>query len=208
MRRLLGAAIVLALALPAAAADKLRAGILPFDVVSVDGAADAASRAMAKLVRMEMIKNSKLTPELLTVAPGTKTPISAEMASTLGKQANVAVVIIGTVMEASSEQSTHSADTGSIMSGLGIGGRVDKSTAKVSLHVDLVNPASGEIADSFDVEGKASEMGLGGDFSTTLGGFDTGNTSWEKTPMGKALQDAAKKLTEQVAKRASKFSAP
>jgi len=208
MRQILGAALVLALALPAAAADKLRAGILPFDVVSVDGAADAASRAMAKLVRMEMIKNAKLTPELLTVASGTKTPISAETASALGKQANVGVVLVGTVMEASSTVSSHNANTGGLLSSVGVGGRVDRSTATVSLHVDLVNPASGAIADSFDVEGKASETGVGADFSTALGGFDSGDSAWEKTPMGKALQDAAKKLTEQVAKRASKFSAP
>jgi hypothetical protein len=195
-----------ALVLPAAAraGDSLSAGILPFDVVSVDGATDTAARALAKLIRLEMIKTNKITPQLLT-APTSRGPVSPDQAAELGKQASVNVVLVGTVMDANTTHSSHGANTGGLLNSVGVGGRVDRSTATVTLHVELIDPAKPGVADSFDVEGKASETGVGGDFSSTLGGFDSGDSAWEKTPMGKALQDAAKKVTEGLLKRSGKF---
>ena len=94
------------------------------------------------------------------------------------------------------------------MFGTGVSGRVTRSTATVSLHIDLVNPSTAAVVDSFDVEGKGSETGVGTDMATSLGSFDVGDGSWMKTPMGKALQEAAHAVTDEVVKRSSKFRAP
>lgn len=189
----------------AAAPAPVRVGILPFDVVSVDGAGPSASAALAKLVRIEMIKGQKLTPVLLTLPPEATHPVPSEQAASIGKSAEVGLVLVGTVVDASTSQTSHSANTGGLLSSVGIGGRIDRSSAEVSLHLDLVDPATGKIVDSFDVKGKASDTGVGMDFSTALGSVDTGGDAWTKTPMGKALSDAARKMNDEVAKRAPKF---
>lgn len=189
----------------AAAPAPIRVGILPFDVVSVDGAGPSASAALAKLVRIEMIKGQKLTPVLLTLPPEAAHPVPSEQAASIGKSAEVGLVLVGTVVDASTSQTSHSANTGGLLSSVGIGGRIDRSSAEVSLHLDLVDPATGKIVDSFDVKGKASDTGVGMDFSTALGSVDTGGDAWTKTPMGKALSDAARKVNDEVAKRAPKF---
>ena len=189
----------------AAAPAPIRAGILPFDVVSVDGAGPSASTALAKLIRIEMIKGRKLTPVLLTLPPDVTHPVPSEQAATIGKSADVGLVLVGTVVDASTSQTSHSANTGGLLSSVGISGRIDRSSAEVSLHLDLVDPATGKVVDSFDVDGKASDTGVGMDFSTALGGIDTGDGAWEKTPMGKALGNAARKVSDEVAKRANRF---
>jgi curli biogenesis system outer membrane secretion channel CsgG len=197
-------ALLIVLGPVAAAQAPPRVGILPFDVVSVDSAGAEASAALAKLVRIEMIKGRKLTPVLVTLPAEATHPVPSEQAASLGKSADVGLVIVGTVIEASTSQTSRSASTGSVLGSLGIGGRVDKSTAKVSLHLDLVDTATGKVVNSFDVEGKASETGIGMDFSTALGDVDTGGDAWANTPMGKALSDAARKVSDEVAKRAPK----
>ena len=198
--------VVAGLVTAAAAPAPLKAGILPFDLVGVDNAGASASAALAKLVRIEMIKGRKLTPVLITLPADVTHPVSNEQAASLGKTAEVGVVIVGTVVDVSSTQSSKSASTGGLLGSIGIGGSLDKSSAKVSLHLDLIDPATGKLVDSFDVEGKASQTGLGMDFSTALGDVDTGGSNWENTPMGKALSDAARKVSDEVAKRAAKLA--
>jgi len=180
-------------------------GLLPFDVASVEGASTEASEALAKLVRLEMLDNKSVQPELLKLPEGTDVPVSAKKAAEIGKGADVGVVLVGTVLEASTSQSSHSAGTGAF--GTYVGGNLSKTSATVSVHVQLVDPASGKITDTFEVEGHASETGVGADLSTTLGSFDTGDSAWDKTPMGKALRDVARKIVAETAKRSGKISA-
>ncbi|MDE3156888.1 MAG: hypothetical protein KGN76_17445 [Acidobacteriota bacterium] len=193
---------------PAAAASRqLTVGIVPFDVASVDGSGEQASTALAKLVRIEMIREHALRPLLLTPPPGATTPIPDDQAVTIGRAAHADVVVVGTVIDADTSTSTHSADTGGLLSGLGasLGAHLDRVTAHVTLHLDLIDPAAGKLVDSFEVEAKKSQSGVGADFSTTLGGFDSGDDAWSNSPMGKALREAAQKVTTELAKRASEF---
>ncbi len=209
--KLILAALALALAVgatPAAAASRqVTVGIVPFDVASVDGGGAQASTALAKLVRIEMIRNHTLRPVLLSPPPGATTPIPDDQAVALGHSAHADVVLVGTVIDAETSTSTHSADTGGFLSGLGanIGGRLDRVTADVSLHLDLIDPAAGKLVDSFEVEAKKSQTGVGADFSTTLGSFDSGDDAWSNSPMGKALREAAQKVAAELARRASEF---
>ena len=207
MTSLFRTVLALSLIASAFAADApLRAGILPFDVVSVNGATDAAGRSLAKLVRVEMIKTHKLAPELLTPPSGASSPLPPAQAASLGAQSNVDIVLVGIVVDASVSQSSKGLSTS--VFGTGVSGRVNRSTATVSLHMDLVSPSAGAVVDSFDVEGKGSETGVGTDMATSLGAFDVGDGSWMKTPMGKALQEAARAVTDEVVKRSGKFRAP
>jgi hypothetical protein len=203
-RALLLVALCLFAPLPAGA-QTTHVGILPFDVVSVDNAGTQASTALAKLVRIEMIKARKYTPDLLALDEKSKMPVEVEAAATIGKTANVALVIVGTVTSVESTHSSNRAYTGGLLDSVGLGGSLQRSTAKVNVHVDLVDPATAKVVDSFEVEGKNTDTGVGVDFSTALGGLDTGG-SLDSSPMGKALQTVAKKLSDEVAKRAPKLT--
>lgn len=206
MKTALSLALAVLLLAPAVArAQTTHVGILPFDVVSVDNAGESASAALAKLVRIEMIKARKFTPDLLSLGETPKMPVEIELAATIGKAANVALVIVGTVVNVESSSSSHSANAGGLLSSVGLGGSIQRSTAKVGVHVDLVDPNTGKVVDSFEVEGKNSDSGLGLDFSTALGSVDTGG-NLDSSPMGKALQQAAKKLSDEITKRAPKLT--
>jgi curli biogenesis system outer membrane secretion channel CsgG len=203
----LGVLMLLTTTVLVGSAPPLRTGILPFDVVSIDGATDTTGVALAKLVRIEMIKGQKLTPVLLTLPDGAATPVPAEQAASIGQTATVGLVLVGTVVDASVTTSSHSANTGGLLGSASISGTLNRSTATVSLHIDLVDPATGKIADSFDVAAKATDTGVGTDFSTSLGEMNLGDdANSDKTPMAKALREAAKKVSDEVGKRAAKFA--
>jgi curli biogenesis system outer membrane secretion channel CsgG len=206
MRSLFTAALIAGLAMPVVAAGQSpKIGILPFDTVSIEGGGESASAALAKLVRIEMIKAHKVTPELIELPSGAKTPVEPDQAAALGKTAGVKLVIVGTVTNADMSSSSHGANTGGLLSSVGVGGSINRSTATIGLHIELVDPAKGDIVDTFEVEGTGSQTGVGMDLSTALGGFNSGGSDWSNTSIGKAVQEAAKKLSDEVAKRAAKM---
>lgn len=181
----------------------LSVGLVPFDVASTEGASTGASEALAKLVRLEMLKAKGLQPELLELPAGTQLPLAPKKAAQLGRAAKADVVLVGTILDANSSHSNH----GAAIPQLGgyVGGGVSRTSAQLSVHVEIVKSASGEIVDTFEVQGKASGTGVGADVTTMVGSFKVGDAGWEKTPMGKALRDVAKKIVSETLKRAAKF---
>jgi len=200
----LASATVLTVSSPVAA-QKLSVGIAPFDVVSVEGASDEASMSMAKLVRVEMIKAGRLQPQLLTPPPDSPTPLPRDEAVKLGRAAKVDIVLVGTVLEAGTSSSSRGANTGGLLGGIGVGARHERVTAKVMLNIELVDPKSGDVADTFDVESSNSESGMGADLSTALGGLDSDSAVSETSPLSKALRDAAAKISVETMKRSGKL---
>jgi hypothetical protein len=198
--------ITLAMALlgrgPAIAQDRLRVGIISFDVASVDGGTQQAATAMAKLVRAQMVTNRTLQPVLIDLA-GQALPLPEERLAALAAEHKVSLILAGTILEASTTRGSNRVSTGSIGSAIGVGGvggSVTKTRAEVRLHAELVN-AEGRTVHAFEVEGDNTDVGIGADLWTTLGSFDVGEASWDQSPMGKALREAAQKLTNEVAKR-------
>jgi len=181
-----------------------KAGILPFDVVSVDNAPENMGTTVAKLVQIEMTKGQKLTPSMLTTPEGASLPLPPDQAASVGKAAGVAVVLSGSVTDATNTTTSHSANTGGLI-GSSVGASLNRTTAHVELHVDLIEVATAKVLDSFDVEGKATEGGVGLDLSATIGDLNKGGTSADTSPLGKALRDAAKKVNDETAKRTSKL---
>lgn len=182
----------------------LTVGVAPFDVAAVEGATMAASDALARLVRVEMLKSKGLQPELLELPPGTRPPLASKTAAALGRKASVDLVLVGTILEAKSSHSSHGASTGRF--GISLGGRVNRSSANVTVHIELVNPATPGVPETFEVKGKASGTGIGADMWTALGSFTVGDAGWETTPMGKALREVAQKIVKETTVRASKVA--
>lgn len=203
MHRLTLAVIVSLFTAAAAQAQQVAVGLLPFDVVNVSGSGAQAGENLAKLVRVEMIKAHKLRPVLLELPGGARLPMDAGAAAQIGKAGGAALVISGTVIEATETHSSNSASSGGLLSGIGVGGSVSKSTARVALNVELIDAATGESVKNFDVEGKNTDVGVGADFNTALGGADIGGSGWDKSPMAKALREAARKISDEAAKTAA-----
>jgi curli biogenesis system outer membrane secretion channel CsgG len=186
-----------------AAAQQTAVGLLPFDVVSVSGAGREAGANLAKLLRVEMIRARKVRPVLLDLPADARTPVEANVAAQVGKAGGAALVVSGTVIEATESHSSNSAHSGGLLGAVGVGGSVSKSTAHVSLNVDLIDAETGESVQNFEVDAKNTDLGVGADFSTALGGADIGGAGWDKSPMAKALREAARKINDEVAKVAA-----
>lgn len=199
-RLVLASLIVFFTAVTGASAQQTAVGLLPFDVVSVSGAGAQAGENLAKLLRVEMIRARKLRPVLLDLPAEARLPLDASVAAETGKSAGAAVVVAGTVIEATETHSSNSANTGGLMGRVGVGGSVSKTTAHVSLNVELIDAATGQSLKNFEVNAKNTDVGVGADFSSVLGGVDVGGSGWDKSPMAKALREAARKINDELVK--------
>jgi curli biogenesis system outer membrane secretion channel CsgG len=205
--RIVLAIVLVAGTLPLNAADPPTIGIVPFDVSTVEGKGGADSgRVLGTLVRVEMLKNKQIRPQVIELPAGVRPPLTPQRAAELGKSAGVDLILLGTVLEASSSRNNNRASTSRLggIIGSSVGGSVTRTTAKISLHAELVESATGRSVDTFEVEASNTDTGVGADLWSTLGNFNLGDDGWQKTPMGKALREAAQKLTTEVAKRAVK----
>ena len=205
--RSVAAAAVFATALSLNAADPATVGIAPFDVSTVEGGSGPeAGRVLGTLVRVEMLKNKQLRPQVIELPAGVRAPLPPQKAVELGKSAGVDVMLVGTVLEASTTRNTNRANTSRLggLVGSAVGGSLTRTTAKVMLHAELVDVATGNQLGTFEVEGTNTDTGVGADLWTTLGNFNLGDDGWQNTPMGKALREAAQKLTTEVATFAAK----
>jgi hypothetical protein len=190
-------------AVPAAAQQRARVGLIPFDVASVDGGTRQAATAMAKLVRAQMITSRTMQPVLIELPAGETLPVPEDRLAALMAEHKVGLIIAGTILDASTTYSSNRVSTGSLggVAGIGnVGGSVRKTRAEVLLHVEVVG-AEGRTTHAFEVEGDNTDVGIGADLWTTLGGFDVGDPGWDKSPMGKALREAAEKLVNEVQKK-------
>lgn len=188
------------------AAEPVRVGLLPFDFAIEQGATTSAADALAKLMRAEMIKSRQLQPVVLEPPPGRPTPLAPSAIVAAASSAEVDLVVSGTVLEASTERSSNRASTyGLPTGGYGnVGASVTKVKARVVMQVELIDATTGQTFDSFEVEGSDTDVGVGADIYTTLGSFGAGDSGWDKSPMGKALREAAQKGASEVARRAAK----
>jgi hypothetical protein len=194
--------MTLGLATDASAQNRMRIGLLPFDVASVDGGTHAAATALAKLVRAEMITDRRVQPVLLDLPAGARLPLSVQQLATLAEQNDLQLIIAGTVLEASTTHGSNRISTGGLGGRIGtsVGGSMRRTRAEVKMHVELAGK-DGEVAETFEVEGSNTDVGVGTDIWSAIGSFDLGENGWDKSPMGKALREAAQKLASETMKR-------
>jgi curli biogenesis system outer membrane secretion channel CsgG len=191
---------MLAPAATGAAAPPLRVGVVPFDFATSDGNSSRAAASLAKLLRAQMIMGRQLQPVVLDVPAGARPPLAPDALVAAASGAEVQVVVAGTVLEATVSHSSNRLR----LPRSGLGGSLTRVKAKVVLQIELDDPATGQAFDSFLVEGSNTDVGLGADIYTVLGSFEAGDNGWEKSPMGKALREAAQRASQQVARRAGK----
>jgi hypothetical protein len=199
MKRALFAVLVVLSAATVSAQDRVRIGLLPFDIANVGGGTATAAQALAKLVRVEMITDKRVQPMLLDPPAGARLPLSAAQLAALAADHDLDMIIAGTMLDAQTTRGRNRVSTRGIGGVGSVGTSVSRTRAEVSMHVELVT-TNGEVSHAFQVEGSNTDVGIGADIWTSLGGFDVGDTSWDKSPMGKALREAARKLAAEAIK--------
>jgi len=191
-------AVVLAQGSKPATPATVKIGILPFLDASGQMSSDTAA-AIGRLVQAEMSHSApNLNGKVLTLDSSTKIEdLDGEKAVALGKAAKVDAVLLGTVIEAKSEESDK---TGWLPSIVGQSASVSLRSVKadVTLQGDLYNVSTGERAASLRIPGSHSDKKFGGGVYTDLGAWDGNSTVFFDSPLGKALQQAVEGLVKKI----------
>ena len=153
------------------------------------------SPAGARSVQAELTHS---TPLIGRVLAGGSEDVDGAKAAEIGRSAGVDVVLVGLVLEATSEESNKNVSSSSIF-GQTIGGNARSVSSVVTLQGDLYNVADGQKIDSIRVTGRATNRKVGAAVSTDFGSISTGGTSFESSPIGKALHNAVADLVKRVA---------
>ncbi|HXX17273.1 MAG TPA: CsgG/HfaB family protein [Candidatus Eremiobacteraceae bacterium] len=182
----------------AEAGGPLTIGMLPF-IDNTGSGGQAMALALSRAVQGEMAHSTDLQGRVLELDSGTNpATIDANAAVAIGQAQNVRVILLGTVLEASSEQSTKNA-SGPTIGGFHIGGSANSVKASVTLQADLYSVSTGAKIDSIRVTGTNSQTKVGANVSTSLGDLSTGGAAFDNSPIGKALHGAVTQLVQKVA---------
>ena len=179
---------------------QFKVGVLPFVDNTGSGGAEVGA-AVGRTVQAEITHSTRLIGKVLG-APNDD--VDGAKAAEIGREANVDVVLVGLVLEATSEESSKNVQSPSIF-GQRVGGTARSVSSVVTLQGDLYNVADGQKIDSIRVTGKATDKKVGADVSTDFGSISTAGSSFENTPIGKALQKAAADLVKRIAALQSKM---
>jgi hypothetical protein len=175
-----------------------KVGVLPFVDNTGSGGAELGV-TLGRAVQAELAHSTDLVGRVLKLDDGTNPEdIDGEKAVEIARTRKVDVVLVGTVLDATAEESEHSAQGPSIF-GQSVGGRARSVKAVVTLQGDLYNVATGKVIESIRVTGRASDTKVGADVSTDLGSISTAGSSFQNSPIGKALHKAVADLVKRIA---------
>jgi hypothetical protein len=162
-----------------------------------------AGPVLSRLVQAEIIHSTQLFGRVLTLDSGRPEDVDVEKAAQLGKDAHVDIVLLGTVLEATSEESTKSGWTPSF-GGQSVGGNVRRAKGKVTLQGDLVDTATGKRLASLRVKGEEADTHVGATVYSGLGSIGTDGNAWLQSPIGKATSKAVAELVKRMNVEAGK----
>jgi hypothetical protein len=200
MRRFILLGIFLAVSFSASAQ---KVGVLTFEDAA--GVGSSFGETVAKFIRSEFLRNKKYLPKFIQYEPkaGESKTIDVEKAIEVGKQNGVDYVVIGTILEAESNQSSTGLGGISVM-GQRVGSSARSVTAKITIQGDLISLKEGKLIESFRTEGNETDRSVGANVSTRWGSMDADDNSITNTPTGRALQRAVEELVKQMSDKIKK----
>jgi len=176
---------------------QFKVGVLPFADSTGSNSADVAS-SVSHAVQTQMVQSTKLMGVVLTLDSGLDpNNLDPAKAVAIGQAQGVDVVLVGTIVEADSQQSSKSANLPSF-GGISLGGSKTTVKATVTLQADLYNTSNGQKIDSIRQTGNASESKVGSDVSTGLGDISSGGADFDNSAIGKAFNSAVSGLVKQI----------
>ena len=186
--------------------DRMTIGVLPF----VDATASGNTRVGADVgqtMLTELTRSTTLIPRLLATGGSMAADnLNGEKAVAIGREKNVDLVFLGTVLDATTEESTNSGWIPSIK-GQSANVRLRRVKATVTLHGELYEVATGARLFSHKITGKKSNNAVRGTAHTKFGTW--GNDDYGaflESPLGQALETAVAEMTKKIA--ATKRSSP
>ena len=157
MATLLALSALLLLPLGAGAqSGPLRIGVLPFADNTGSGSGNVAG-SVSLAVQAEIAHSTQLMGVVLTLDAGLNpNNLDPTKAIAMGRAQGVDVVMIGTILEATSQSSSGSTNLPSF-GGISLGGSKQTTKATVTLQADLYSTSNGQKIDSIRQTGNASQ---------------------------------------------------
>lgn len=183
---------------------QFKVGVLPF----VDNTGTGSSETGAEIgraVQAELAHSTDLEGRVLKLDDGVNAEdVDEEKAVEMGRAHKVDVVIVGTVVEATTDSSDHNVSGPSIF-GQSVGGNKHSEHSVITLQGDLYSTTTGKKMESIRVTGKNSSNKIGANASTSLGSIGSGGSDFENSTLGKAFHDAVDQLVKKIAGDESKM---
>jgi hypothetical protein len=177
---------------------QIKVGVLPFGDATASGGAELGLD-LSRTVQAEIVHSTNLQGRVLPLEDGVRPEdLDPEKAVEIGQKGKVDVVLVGTVLEATAEESSKGGWSPTIF-GQSVSGQLRSVKARVTLQGDLFNIATGKKIDSLRITGTHSDKKFGGAVYTSLGLLGTDANSFLNSPMGKALQKAVADLVKKIA---------
>ena len=183
---------------PVVASDQVTIGVLPF----VDATAPHNTRVGADVGQTmvaELARSTGLVPRLIVEDGVTAAAdLNTEKAVTLGRDRNVDLVFVGTIVSATTEESTNSGWIPSIK-GQSANVSLRRVKAMVTVRGELYEVATGARIFSDKASGKKSSKSVGGTAYTKFGTW--GNDDYRAflvSPLGQALEAAVAEMAKKI----------
>jgi hypothetical protein len=183
------------------AASRLTIGVLPFADATASASA-SASQGLSRAVQAEFLHSSKLAARVLPTDDIGADDLDVEKAIELGRKYKVDLVLIPTVLDSSSEQSTQGGFSPGFL-GQSIGAQLHNVQASVTLQGDLVYLGTGALVASIRVSGRQSDRSIATTAYTSLGNYSTDDSTWQTSTLGKAVQKAIVEMVRQVSAKSA-----
>lgn len=191
----------------AVTAQTAKVGVLPFSDATASGGANIGD-TLCRLTQAEIVHSTQLQGQVILITDGTR-PEQLDSAKiiTLGKDAGVDIVVMGTLLEAHAEESAQNGMSHSIF-GQTFSGGLHSWKAAVTLQADIYSVATGQKLDSLRVSETQTDRKVTGGVVTTLGSMDTSTPAFQNSTLGKALQKTIADLVERIDTEKSKVATP
>jgi hypothetical protein len=177
----------------------IKIGIFPFADATASGNRSVGAD-VGRTMASEFTHATTLIPRLLAGGGSTSAAdLDGDKAIAIGREQNVDLVFIGTILDAKSQESNKSGWLPSIKGQSG-SLSIRRVKATVTLQGELYDIATGQRLFSVRVTGNDSNNPLGGTAYTTFGSWgNDGYRNFLDSPLGKALQMALAEMIQKVA---------
>ena len=179
------------------AAQEIKVGVLPYADATATGQANLGD-SLSRLTQAEIVHSTQLEGRALQITDGT-TPqqLDSSKIIALGKEQNVDLVVMGTVLDAHADESAQSGSPHSIF-GQSFSSGLHSYKATVTLQADLYDVAAGKKLDSVRITESQTDRKVSVSAATSLGNLDTGSPTFQNSTLGKALLKAIGALVKRI----------
>lgn len=178
-------------------AQTFKIGVLPYADATASGQANIGD-SLSRLTQAEIVHSTQLEGRALQITNGlSPQQLDSENIIALGKEQNVDVVVMGTVLDAHAEESAQNTSPRTIF-GQSLSANVHSYKATVTLQADLYQVSTGKKLDSFRMAAVQTDKKVGAGAATTLGNLDTSATALQTSTLGKARQKAISDLVKRI----------